>query len=96
MTYIKPQFVHILFGGRIVENGGPELVQKLEKEGYDWIREKYPEAARDEDAMEESAKFQQPKRCAGLSSPAMTRPSPHRPAITPNLLLNQRILTNGN
>ena len=46
LTYIKPQFVHILFGGRIVENGGPELVKQLEKEGYDWVREKYPDAAR--------------------------------------------------
>ena len=30
LNYIKPQFVHILFGGRIVENGGPELVSALE------------------------------------------------------------------
>ncbi len=52
LTYIKPQFVHILFGGRIVENGGPELVQRLESQGYDWIREKYPEAAKDEEALE--------------------------------------------
>jgi len=53
LNYIQPQFVHILFGGRIVENGGPELVQKLEAEGYDWIREKYPEAARIEDELEQ-------------------------------------------
>ncbi|WP_165248374.1 Fe-S cluster assembly ATPase SufC [Paludisphaera soli] len=46
LTYIKPQFVHILFGGQIVEEGGPELVKQLEAEGYDWIRAKYPEAAR--------------------------------------------------
>jgi Fe-S cluster assembly ATP-binding protein len=52
LTYIKPQFVHILFGGRIVENGGPELVQRLEDQGYDWIREKYPEAAKDEEELE--------------------------------------------
>ena len=52
LNYIKPQFVHILFGGRIVENGGPEIVDILEREGYDWIRAKYPEAARDEDEME--------------------------------------------
>ncbi len=52
LNYIKPQFVHILFGGRIVENGGPELVKLLEKEGYDWVREKYPDAAKDEDEME--------------------------------------------
>ncbi len=52
LTYIKPEFVHILFGGRIVEQGGPELVKQLEAEGYDWIREKHPEAARAEDEME--------------------------------------------
>ncbi|MBV8318474.1 MAG: Fe-S cluster assembly ATPase SufC [Planctomycetaceae bacterium] len=52
LNYIKPGFVHILFGGRIVENGGPELVDVLETQGYDWVREKYPEAARDEDEME--------------------------------------------
>jgi Fe-S cluster assembly ATP-binding protein len=55
LDYIKPGFVHILFGGRIVESGGPELVDVLEKEGYDWVREKYPEAARDEDEMEQHA-----------------------------------------
>jgi Fe-S cluster assembly ATP-binding protein len=53
LNYIKPGFVHILFGGRIVESGGPELVDVLEREGYDWIRVKYPEAARDEDEMEQ-------------------------------------------
>jgi Fe-S cluster assembly ATP-binding protein len=52
LEYIKPQFVHILLGGRIVESGGPELVDKLEAEGYDWLREKYPEAAKEEDQIE--------------------------------------------
>jgi Fe-S cluster assembly ATP-binding protein len=55
LNYIKPQFVHILFGGRIVENGGPELVAKLEAEGYDWVREKYPEDAKVEDELEAGA-----------------------------------------
>ena len=55
LNYIQPQFVHILFGGRIVEHGGPELVTKLEAEGYDWIRAKYPDAARDEDELEQAA-----------------------------------------
>jgi Fe-S cluster assembly ATP-binding protein len=55
LEYIKPQFVHILYGGRIVENGGPELVDVLETKGYDWVREKYPEAARDEDELEAGA-----------------------------------------
>jgi Fe-S cluster assembly ATP-binding protein len=52
LEYIKPQFVHILLGGKIVESGGPELVDRLEAEGYDWIREKYPVEAADEDALE--------------------------------------------
>ncbi len=54
LNYIKPQFVHILFGGRIVENGGPELVSVLEAQGYDWVREKYPEAAKDEEELEQN------------------------------------------
>jgi len=58
---IKPQFVHILFGGRIVENGGPELVNVLESRGYDWVREKYPDAAKDEDEME-AAQQQKPNQ----------------------------------
>jgi len=56
LNYIKPQFVHILFGGRIVENGGPELVDVLERQGYDWIRTKYPEAALVEEELEQQAK----------------------------------------
>ena len=55
LNYIKPQFVHILFGGKIVENGGPELVETLEREGYDWVRARYPEAAKDEDALEKAS-----------------------------------------
>lgn len=54
LNYIQPQFVHILYGGRIVENGGPELVTTLEREGYDWIRAKYPNEARVEDELEAS------------------------------------------
>ncbi len=41
LDYIKPDFVHIMFEGRIVESGGPEMALQLEKEGYDWVREKY-------------------------------------------------------
>jgi Fe-S cluster assembly ATP-binding protein len=36
---IKPDAVHVLFDGRIVKEGGPELVQQLEEKGYGWIRE---------------------------------------------------------
>lgn len=52
LNYIQPQFVHILYGGKIVENGGPELVTTLEREGYDWIRAKYPNEAQIEDELE--------------------------------------------
>lgn len=34
LRYIKPDFVHVFAGGRIVEEGGPELAEKLEEEGY--------------------------------------------------------------
>jgi Fe-S cluster assembly ATP-binding protein len=55
LNYIHPQFVHILFGGRIVESGGPELVARLEQEGYEWIRTKYPLDAQIEDELEAAA-----------------------------------------
>ncbi len=44
LNYIKPQFVHILFDGRIVETGGPELALKLEEHGYDWVRDEFETA----------------------------------------------------
>jgi len=40
LNYIKPEFVHIMLGGRIVESGGPDLALHLEEHGYDWLREK--------------------------------------------------------
>ena len=39
LNYVKPQFVHVLLDGRIVMSGGEELSQKLEANGYDWVRE---------------------------------------------------------
>jgi Fe-S cluster assembly ATP-binding protein len=39
LNYIKPDYVHIMLDGRIVESGGPELALTLEERGYDWIRE---------------------------------------------------------
>jgi Fe-S cluster assembly ATP-binding protein len=45
LNYIKPHFVHVMMGGRIVENGGPDLALHLEEHGYDWIREKLEESA---------------------------------------------------
>jgi Fe-S cluster assembly ATP-binding protein len=40
LNYIKPDFVHIMLDGRIVESGGPDLALHLEEHGYDWLREK--------------------------------------------------------
>jgi Fe-S cluster assembly ATP-binding protein len=37
LDYIKPDFVHVLANGQIIETGGPELAQKLEEQGYDWL-----------------------------------------------------------
>ena len=37
LDYIKPHFVHVMLGGKIVQSGGPELALKLESQGYDWL-----------------------------------------------------------
>jgi Fe-S cluster assembly ATP-binding protein len=42
---VKPHFVHVMFEGRIVKEGGPELVETLEQRGYGWIREEVLGAA---------------------------------------------------
>ena len=39
LNYLKPDFVHIMFDGKIVETGGPELALKLEEHGYEWVRD---------------------------------------------------------
>ena len=40
LDYIKPDYVHVLADGRIVESGGPELALELEQHGYSWVRER--------------------------------------------------------
>jgi Fe-S cluster assembly ATP-binding protein len=46
LDYIRPDFVHVLSEGRIVESGGPELALELEQHGYEWVRGRIaPEAA---------------------------------------------------
>lgn len=40
LNYIKPEYVHVMYQGQIVESGGPEMALHLEEAGYDWIREK--------------------------------------------------------
>jgi Fe-S cluster assembly ATP-binding protein len=38
LDYIKPDAVHVLYKGRIIKTGGPELALELEKKGYDWLK----------------------------------------------------------
>jgi Fe-S cluster assembly ATP-binding protein len=45
LNYIKPQFVHVMLNGRVVESGGADLALHLEEKGYDWVREKHEETA---------------------------------------------------
>ena len=42
---IKPDAVHVLYDGRIVKEGGPELVEQLEQKGYRWIKDEVEAAA---------------------------------------------------
>jgi Fe-S cluster assembly ATP-binding protein len=44
LNYVKPDVVHVLYDGRIVKTGGPELALELEKQGYDWIIEEFAPA----------------------------------------------------
>ncbi|MCU0514638.1 MAG: Fe-S cluster assembly ATPase SufC, partial [Anaerolineae bacterium] len=41
LNYIKPNYVHVMFEGKLVESGGPELALTLEEKGYDWIRARH-------------------------------------------------------
>jgi len=41
LDHIKPDFVHILYKGKIVTSGGKELVQTLEEKGYDWVKSQH-------------------------------------------------------
>lgn len=43
LNYIQPDFVHIMYNGKVVESGGRDLALQLEENGYDWVREKYGE-----------------------------------------------------
>jgi Fe-S cluster assembly ATP-binding protein len=43
LNYIKPDFVHVFYNGRVVLSGGPELALQLEEKGYQWIRKQFGE-----------------------------------------------------
>ena len=38
LDYIKPDYVHIMINGKIVKTGGRELIEKIDREGYDWVK----------------------------------------------------------
>jgi Fe-S cluster assembly ATP-binding protein len=42
---VEPSAVHVMYDGRIVKEGGPELVEQLEEKGYGWIRDEVEAAA---------------------------------------------------
>lgn len=44
LEYIVPDFVHVLFDGRIIKSGTKELALELEEKGYDWLKETFQEA----------------------------------------------------
>lgn len=41
LNHIRPDFVHILYKGRIVTSGGEDLVVQLEEKGYDWVKKQF-------------------------------------------------------
>lgn len=41
LNYVKPDYISIFYGGRIVTTGGPELAHKLEEKGYGWVEEEF-------------------------------------------------------
>ncbi len=45
LDHVKPDFVHVMFDGRIVKEGGADLVGELEAKGYDWIKQEAGAAA---------------------------------------------------
>jgi len=38
LDYIVPDFVHVLYNGKIIKSGGKELALELEEKGYDWLK----------------------------------------------------------
>lgn len=52
LDYIQPDYVHIMINGRIVKTGGKELIEKIDQQGYDWVKEEFGIDI----AMEEEAK----------------------------------------
>jgi Fe-S cluster assembly ATP-binding protein len=51
LEHNRPDFTHVMLGGKIVETGGPELAEEMHKNGYDRVRRDHPVAAAAEDEM---------------------------------------------
>ncbi len=47
LDYLQPEFIHVLYKGRIVKSGGPELAQEIERRGFDWIKEEVDNAEKE-------------------------------------------------
>ncbi|WP_147630617.1 Fe-S cluster assembly ATPase SufC [Staphylococcus epidermidis] len=41
LNYITPDKIHVMYGGKVVKSGGPELAKRLEEEGYEWVKEEF-------------------------------------------------------
>jgi len=54
LEYNIPQYTHVMLGGRIVETGGAELARELHGEGYTKVRERHPDADREQREAQES------------------------------------------
>ncbi|CAC6804217.1 iron-sulfur cluster assembly ATPase SufC [Staphylococcus aureus] len=44
LNYITPDKVHVMYAGKVVKSGGPELAKRLEEEGYEWVKEEFSSA----------------------------------------------------
>ena len=82
LHYIKPQFVHIMLDGRIALEGGVELVERLEREGYDEIRREYGGTAGRRGSRRPGC-LTRARRATAHPRPAPTQPSPTARARRP-------------
>ncbi|HCW8803491.1 TPA: Fe-S cluster assembly ATPase SufC [Staphylococcus aureus] len=44
LNYITPDKAHVMYAGKVVKSGGPELAKRLEEEGYEWVKEEFGSA----------------------------------------------------
>ncbi|CAC8711622.1 TPA: Fe-S cluster assembly ATPase SufC [Staphylococcus aureus] len=44
LNYITPDKVHVMYAGKVVKSGGPELAKRIEEEGYEWVKEEFGSA----------------------------------------------------